>query len=236
MTNKILHTVTNRATFVSPVFPAETTFSPTTQLAVPTSVREFLQMPFNVHDYFVVGLLQAIDAVPELRWDFNETIRTYDLKHYQYPTTWQTGAELGPSMEGPPAVNRIADEWPVFFDIYADYVDAAHLRVYGGSHNEIVSATPNGDFVIVNWPSWTGISGTLQNLDPGWTSGFSFHLYAIPNNFPYENIAAALKERSDVYQLLTQQGLEAQLFSARTAMEKVATVALAVGLSHTKNV
>jgi hypothetical protein len=139
-------------------------------------------------------------------------------------------------MEGPPAVNRIADEWPVFFDIYADYVDAAHLRVYGGSHNEIVSATPNGDFVIVNWPSWTGISGTLQNLDPGWTSGFSFHLYAIPNNFPYENIAAALKERSDVYQLLTQQGLEAQLFSARTAMEKVATVALAVGLSHTKNV
>jgi len=232
MVNRILHTVTNRANFVSPVFPVSTSFEPKQQSELATSVRKFLQMPFNVQDYYVVGLLQAIDAVPDIRWEFGGEPRTYDLKHYQHPKPWATGAELGPDAGGPPAVNRIASEWPVFFDMYATYVDSTHLRITGGTHNDIVSARLNGDFVMVEWPSWTGIKGTLQNLDPGWNSSFQFHIYHIPSNFPYSVLAAQLQEVPDVYQLLIQQGLEAEFYSARTPLEKVATVALAVGLSH----
>jgi len=235
MTNKILHTVTNRATFTSPVFPAITSFVPRTQSEDATAVREFLQMSFNTHDYYVVGLLQAIDAIPDIKWEFGTSPRTYDLKHYQYPKPWSTGAKLGPDAGGPPVVNRTAAEWPVFFDIYATYLDDTHLRVTGGKHNDIVKARRNNDFVIVEWPEWTGLSGTLQNLDPGWSAGFEFHLYHIPNNFPYPILAEKLLEQPSVYQLLIQQGLESAFYSARTTLEKVATVALALGKSYALN-
>lgn len=232
MINKILHTVTNRKNFVSPVFPSTTKFEPTSQAPTPTAVRELLQLPFTPHDYFVVGALQAADAVPDIRWDFQEEQRTYDLRHYRKPVGWSTGADLVGSVYGPPLINRVADEWPVFFDIYGSYVDAGHLRVTGGSHSDIVRATSSDGQLLVEWPEWTGIQGNLANLDPGWTSVFVWHLYHVPANYPYRKVAEVLTESTEANQLLTGQGLMAQFASAQTAVEKVALTTLALSKSY----
>lgn len=234
MINKILHTVTNRKHFVSPVFPASTGFIPATLGAAAEEVRQLLQLHRTEDDYFVVGVLQAIDAFPDIAQEFGEARRNYTLQAYRPTPLRMQGAELGGVGAGPPKVLRTPDTWPVDFRIKLEFVDSANLRARVGKAEEIFSAHPTGtDRLSPDWPDRLGIRGTLANLNPiSWGEGFRAEIFHVPPSFPYALAAAALVESDAAYQLLSASGLEAAVYSARTPMEKIALTALAISRSH----
>jgi hypothetical protein len=233
MINKILHTLSNRTIFMSPVFPAISTFRPSELSEDTEAVRKLMGLDVSSHDYNLVGILQAVDAFPDILQEFGEGVRSYSLRDYKTPATSISGAELGPGAEGLPRIYRVGSEWPTFYEVTVSYLNATHVRVSGGEHNDPVPIlnAPAGDLHFA-WPEWTGVTGVLTRLENSWSSGDIIRVPVWPVRFPYAQLATALKEDARAYAMRIAIGAEGPFFSARSPIEKVAISALALSRSH----
>jgi hypothetical protein len=228
MINRILHTVTNRATgFVSPVFPKFADFVPRIMTGEALALLKFLQLDREDTDFFVVGILQAVDAFPCIRESFGPEIRTYDLSMFSLPTPELVNCQLVDGPLGPPSLRRIPEEFPTQSVVQLSYRadDVMHAELGDRIFDFPVRAA--GTCLHPEWPEALGIKGDLE-----WHAGFSAQINFWPTGFPYQALADALDAFAPKSALLSQSGLSSHYHLAFSAIEKVAITALALGLSN----
>jgi hypothetical protein len=227
--NRALHAITNRANdFTSPVFPTTSTYAPVTLPKAAQSVRDFLQLGGD--DYFVVGVLMALYSFPELLENIDDGL-TFRLTDYVRPP--DTGiSTLLPDSNGPPYLYRVPVEFPVSLTYQLSYGSANFLQVALGSKTFNVPVTVSGTQLLPVWPPELGISGSFDLTYQPWNSAFALTIQHVPVGYPYELVASILDQNTQKNELLVTHGLLSHYFRARSGMEKVATVALALGLSN----
>lgn len=167
--NEILLSVTNRATgFADPglLMPEYTTghksFTPDSSTPELESIRSLMKLDPNQPDYFTKGILLAVEAYPEVKAGFDETGRSYDLKRLTRAEPSYTRCYLAQNRFSAAVIARHPDEWPVDLTITIAYIRSGVAGIRCGANFAEVHATYISDGRLeMEWPSWTGISGTL---------------------------------------------------------------------------
>jgi hypothetical protein len=234
----ILNLVTNRSNnFQNPVLNFNSGYRPHRETPEETAIRTLLKLRVGDPDYFTVGVLQAINAFPEVKKSFpKEGVETYDLTKWRKPATLTEYGKLVPTKNGPPWVKRVVDSWPVETEIELKYVTSDAGLVKCGSFSQIVEVRPlldeeGSQLVYLTWPEQLAINGTVKFNSGGWTTGAVFRIRHTPANFPYTALTQVPQASVEKNKLLVSQGLMAQYFSAQFATEKVAILGLALALS-----
>jgi hypothetical protein len=231
MLDLILHAVTNRANdFVSPVFSRVSTFHPVALDTDAQIVHDVLQLDFRQNDYYVVGLLQAIDAFPEIRQSFVEGQRASNISAWRRPPDTTAGGTLVANRIGPPNMRRLARTFPVSFQILLDYYQG-DLRIQDGGTTKLLPPNPIDNTLFPDWPENLGITGGFATT--GWGSGWTGAINHVPVSFPWNAAVEALNSTTSTTTLLRRASLVETYFLAQSSFEKVAVAALALGLANT---
>lgn len=227
--NTVLHAITNRSgDFVSDIFPSDTSYKPVVLSSDAAALRKFLQLDNTSHDYYVVGCLAALNAFPELLESLGSDDQTFDLTRYQRPED-VTNLELIPGPYGPPNIKRVATEFPAQLDMRLVY-ESPTVGVFSlGNRREEITVDVDTDSFAPAWPVWAGVAGAV---DAVWSSTIQFNIRHTPISFPYDALAEKLDQNRDKNMLLLATDLLTHYFSARSGIEKVATVATALALSN----
>lgn len=228
--NERLYSITNRDTgFSSEAFPAPTGFSPARGDEPADALRKELRLSEGQDDYFTVGILSAVRAFPVYYELLPENGTMVDLGLYVRPKTLHAGGTLTADSEGPPRTVRVCSSWPATFSVELEYLadDAATLRY--DNKSEVIACTKMGDRRIAPaWPSDCGIHGRVD-LALDWTGGARYRIEDYPVRFPYEALAEVLNRSSEAASILSASELAGSFYGARSAIEKVALVAIALG-------
>lgn len=230
--NERLYSVTNRDTgFSSEAFPAATGFVPDRDTAADT-LRRVLRLTAGNDDYFSVGILAAIRAFPVYGELLPERGSAVDLGRYVRPITQHEGGTLTSSPAGPPRVLRVCSSWPPTFEVTVAYLadDAAIFRYDG---KKVTAGCRKMDTLRMDpeWPTDMGINGRVSLLSE-WTTGSVYRISDYPVRFPYEALADLLRGNSEAQSLLSASSLAGAFYGARSAIEKVALAAIALGRSN----
>ena len=232
MLNKILNAVTNRNLPNTPAFRFGGAFYP--MWPDPhRSLRQAMGLDRTDYEYFVLGVLAAIDSFPALAAELQETGRTFHLSELRAPSISFSGLVLKPSSKDLPELTREAGD---NFDpiISFSYVDAATLAVTIDGVVYPMPVTVSGERLIPQ-PNAApiNIKGLLEVQAPQtWGTGFTGSITYYPP-FPYGKIAAAFERDRSHLPLLLKFNLTDNYLFAESDMERVAVVATAVGLSNT---
>lgn len=235
----ILNLVTNRSNnFQSPILNFESGYRARRETSEEIAIRKLLRLEVGNPDYFVIGVLQAINAFPEIKRTFpQDGVEFYDLSKWRKPATSFESGKLIPSRQGPPWIKRVADSWPVSFLIELKYITGDAGLVRCGAFSEIVTVRTGTDaddyqLVHLDWPTKLSMNGTAKfNNLINWAPGTVLKIYHTPANFPYGAVVRSTQYSVEKNRLLVSQGLMAQYFSAQSDTEKVALLGLALALS-----
>jgi hypothetical protein len=230
--HEILYSVTNRDTgFSSEAFPIATGFIPD-QNASAESLRRVLRINAGSDDYFSVGILAAVRAFPVYAALLPENGSAVNLGRYSRPITQHEGGILTSSPAGPPRVIRSCSSWPPSFEMSVGYLadDAAVLR-YDGKSVTIGCRKMGALRIEPEWPEDSGVNGRVS-LPNEWTTGSVYRVIDYPVRFPYAPLAGILNGNSEAQSLLSASSLAGSFYGARSAIEKVALVAIALGRSN----
>lgn len=230
--NERLYSVTNRDTgFSSEAFPAATGFVSDRNSAA-DALRRVMRLSAGEDDYFTVGILAAIRAFPVYSELLPENGSAVDLGRYVRPITRHEGGTLTSSPSGPPRVLRVCSSWPPTFEVSVSYLadDAAVIR-YDGKKVTTGCRKMEALRIDPTWPEDIGINGRVSLVNE-WTAGSVYRITDYPVRFPYATLAEILRGSSEAQSLLSASSLAGAFYGARTAIEKVALVAIALGRSN----
>lgn len=231
MWNKLLHAVTNRNRFLFPEFIGNTPFTPDGNLLA-ADVRELLQLTDTANDYYIVGVLQAMYAYPEIARQLEDPLVSYDLSRYVPPTDSIAGATLLASGTYHPTIVVPPIGFPVHFETSLAWRtnDSALL-----TRGDVVETIKVRNVGLMLYPEWgdCGITGSLElDDDNEWEDGCLVSITSTPVTYPYSDVVPILINSRDVVLLLTQTGVSEMFSSAQSDLEKVALVGLALALSN----
>lgn len=227
MRDLTLHALTNRANdFVSPVFPRNSDFKPVPETAAVAAVRRLLGLDVRTNDYYVIGMLRAVEACPDILESLGGRIGT--RLDYVRPADVFTGFSLLPSPQGAPFLRCRPTGFPVPFSLSFDYLAPGVLRLTWGQAAWNLTVRPHNELLYVDWPKDLAIGG-LMSLTQPWQAGFHGEIQHIPSSYPYKAVADMLAANTDTVELLRDTRLVQNFFSAQDAIEKVALVGLALG-------
>lgn len=230
--NEILTSLANRSEgFENPCLVTGQNFTPWAGDSAYNNIREILRLRDFDSDYALIGLLSTIEAYPEVRLAFGESVRTYDpagVAPYAYQVT---NGVLMADQNGPARVTRHESEWPPAHEIHFVNKGGNRGLVYTDSRQETVPVSTFENFIHPIWPSWTGVNGKLEAQVANWDDYHAIIRHN-PVNFPHSSIVGQLEASADLRTLLSRQGLEIPYYYAGSDAEKVAVAALAYGLSN----
>jgi len=231
MPNEILHRVTNRASFATPLFPPSLTFTPRELPPAAETVRRLLQLDYTGDDYYVLGAMNALYSFPEMIEALGPDQPTFALAAFQRPCDTWVGVAPRNNQQGPFVLRRYPLEYPVERTITLQYVNPVTMLMLIGTMQLTVPVRVWDDIMDADWPPASGFSGGLSLINQSWDENFKAVITHMPVSFPYRRLMEILKVNRDVTLLLTQQGLIEHFTLAASPIERVATVLLALGLS-----
>ena len=230
--NAILLSTTNRNTrFLSPAFQATGTFRQALCTAEEREVRRLLDLNATWSDYAVKCVLGVIDAYPLIRARFEEPSRNYRATQLARMPDVLTGGTLENSPQGPAKLARHPVEWPVNPVISLTWLSASHLTLAFGNTTQALPWYMDGTRLALDWPEESGVSGRVNPATPvvdGWTMTITHE----PVSCPFAALASVLDTSNATRILLNRRGLTKAWFASDTDAERVAVVALALGLSN----
>ena len=232
MIDKILHAITNRANFPSAGFMSVSGFAPATPSPAAAAVMQLLHLSDTQNDYYVQGALAAVDAFPEIREAFREGDRSYAVQEFQRPQDIFTGVSPAADLNGPFMLHRRPDTFPVDFAIPLTYLDPSTLQAGLDGTQISLPCSIGAGVIFPEWPLDSGISGGLALVGQNWGSSFQGNIQHMPTGFPYQAAVRALDANIDKNELLLHAGLIEHYTFARDAVEKFATVLLALGTAN----
>lgn len=231
MKNAILLSLTNRRTgFLSPAFQNLPDFTPAAESPEEKEVRDILDLRPGDSDYAVKGLLGTVDAFPSIRARFGETERSWRPSDFSRLDDNITGASLVADPVKLPTIARVPMNWPVDTRMRI-YGDLSEARMTIDGHSYVTSCHTDGRLLAVDWPDASGISGRIHLLDESATS-YDIQIDHEPVAYPFDSIVRALEASAAARRLLIGQGLNKAWYASDSAAEKVAIMALALGLSN----
>ncbi len=240
MINKTLHSITNRASgFVDPSFVTEASFVPMvcrtsnrSDTSDTSDIRHLLGLDIVGDDYHVRAILGAIAAHPKIFAGFEDGVCTWRAQDFVPAAPISPDGTIVAATPGGIRIALRATEVPVPAQVVVDYVAANNAKVTYGKRNTMVPTRTSGGSIYPEWPEWLDIQAGFTPVAT-WTTGSRFTITARPTRFPYSVLAATLRDNPHVGALLKSQGLIENFHLADDDVERVATVALALGLSNT---
>jgi hypothetical protein len=230
--NKTLFSVTNRDNFVTPMFDGGPELLQVIPSKEEANTRQLLGLDILDTDYYVIGILQAIEAYPEIDEQFKDLNKTYDLARLDVPINKGVGCNLIPDKDGPPYVRTKTLEFPVSFDIQLKYLSDKNMKIVVGKKYYQVSYSKRDDFTIFpDWPEELDIRGGVE-LNTKWAQGNPAKIQYWPLNFPYDKIARALEEDNQHGIFMLDTVFSEAYHSTQFDMEKVALSAAALGIKN----
>lgn len=245
MRNAVLHLISNKSgDFNSEVFPENSFFTPH-----PVSPEEsFIRSKLFINDsnYHLVNSMLAVYSFPEILLEFRETSRTYDFKFLQHNYVSVIGATYANTATENFNLVNIPTTFPTpaYFNWEIRYQDYNNL-IFAGCDTTVsipytlTTTTQDSNtyrILTADWPSQAGIKGGFaldSNLD--WSYGNSISLYVYPAAFPYDAAIAYISKFSEVSAVLNATGLSRNFYNAQSAIEKYATLMLAIANPSVKN-
>jgi len=231
--NKTLFALTNRDTFDTPMFDAGPELFQVRSLPPEDNTRSILRLDIKDTDYYIIGILQAIESFPEISIHFNDAMRTYDLARLTIPEPQSIKCNLIATQEGPPFVKTPALSLPVSFEILFKYVSAKNLKVSTGTQTfQVPYTSPAPNIIYPEWPDALQIRGGIDFESP-WNAGNTFSkLTYWPNTFPFDLMADELKQSNEHDIFMLDTIFSAAYYSTPFNIEKVALSAAALGLKN----
>lgn len=233
--NEILRSLTNRpGGYISSTIFDTGEFVPDLEpTELEQQVRSTMGLDVTDTDYYVKGILRAVDAFPAIRNQFGQTSQTYDDRSSARPTPIFNGGNLLAGIDGPAYIEREANEWPVQFRFDISYVTSSVLttRYERARHTFKVRSTSSG--LAVDWPSFIGIRGVVDPDDDNtFDEDFKLTVIQEPVVFPYQLLYDKLRAISGVEEILRSEGLIEPFYYTRSPIEGVAIMAIALGLKN----
>lgn len=201
----LLHALTNRGSgFASPSFPRRSSYVAKAETETTAHVRTLLGLDRRDTDYFVHAALQLMYGDSHVL----QMPLTYDdaLVTYAPPPAALSQGTLQPWQATPPAVLRVANEWPVQFQMVITPMDATTARVTCGALSEVVTVLVNTTQALVAWPTWTGVAGVIDGVS--WPICGAITIHHTPLRFPLSILQQQLLADNMVQDLLRRQQLE----------------------------
>lgn len=245
MRNAVLHLISNKSgDFNSSLFPENSFYTP----QVTTPEEDFIRTKLFINDsnYHLVNSMLAVYAFPEILMEFRESATTYDFKDLQQNIVTITGANYANTSTENFNIVNIPDKFPTpnYFNWQVKYQDSGHA-VFSGCDSSIsipcsLTSTTQGstayNILTADWPAQAGIKGGFAlDTNTSWSYGTSFSLYVYPAVFPYEAAIAYINKFSEVSTVLNNTGLSRNYYNAQSAIEKYATLMLAIANPAVKN-
>ena len=231
MIDTILHAVTNRSNFATPLFASVSGFVPITPTPAAAAVMSLLHLDAPQHDYYVHAALAAIDAYPEIREAFREGDRSFEPWEFQRTHDAFQGFTPVADAQGPFVLARVPQVFPVDFNVGLTYLDPDQLGVTVDGAQFPVRCSVGSGTLYPLWPQGLGVSGGLA-LSSAWDATWRGGTFHMPIAYPFAAVAALLDADTNKNELLLRAGLIEHYAMARGASEKLATVLLALGLAN----
>lgn len=228
--NEILHSVTNRTLFDTPCFRTGKPFYPMSP-DPQAELRTLLGLTRRDYRYFVLGVLGAVYSFPAVAAEFREAGRSFRMSDIPAPQTVFKNIAVAPSHTDAPSISRTAG---LNFDPVMSfrYLDDQHLALtVDGADYPVPVVVSDLMLQLGDHVAPVDIKGQLA-FSEAWAPGFEGSITFYPP-FPYGPIIEAIERARLHVPLLLTSNLTDQYLFAESDMEKVAVIALAVGLSNT---
>jgi hypothetical protein len=233
--NKTLYSVANRSDFKDPMLGGGPAFFPHAEVTTPPDekeVRDILKLNFKTNDYYVIGILHAIESFPEISELFKDPVKTYSTDLLEAPGPAGENCNMIADSNGPPFVRIKADRIPVSFRLNFEYVDANYMFVRNGQTTHSVRYTQSENVIL--WPRWPeslDIRGGIR-LNSPWSPGNRAGIDYWPLDFPYELLSETLRSSQANDRLILSSPFINAYYATRDPMERVALSAAALGLNN----
>ena len=227
MHNKFLHALTNRNFFLHPGFRGMDDFVPSVD-ATADRVRDLLGLNDTEHDYYIVGLLQAVAAFPHIRSQLDDPHVTYDLLDYRPPVAGVSGASLLGDVNGPPAITIIPAAFPTGFEVTLVWRTTTSFTMTAEGLDSILKVRHSNGTVFPEWGA-CGIRGRLVLADGNaWADGCEVIISHTPVTYPYRLAVQAVSGSPHALSIIDSAGCMEAFYSSQDDVEKMAVVALAL--------
>ena len=237
--NWILHRLTNRSRdFRDPIYNVAS-YVPRTTSPEWESLAQYLGLQHRGSDVYVSALLSLLESYPEIRRLFPEYSVSWDTT--PRPAWKVVNAELRSIGNTAASVLRGADTFPVgdFIRIRrkAGGTDAtlSLIHVVSDAEEKVLHQTETHCFYVddeigvrLEWPSWTGISGTISR-GYWWSLGQPAEIHHYPVTYPWQVIVDSVPV-SPLSQILSAAKLLDAYHTSPTPEERVALMGAALAL------
>ena len=229
MQNAVLHLLTNRASdFGSTIFPKSSVYIPHPENEVEKSIRSLLKLRSGDSPYFLMNIMGAIYAFPEIFAEFKETNTSFQFSDYVRPPNTVSGGSIVSMYGKTVSYSRIPNQYPIDFEITISYKDSEQVRIMVDDFEYEASYTIRGDgFLDIDWPKISGLSGIVQP-NAAWSVGSLIRVYHQPVSYPYKAVADHVLKNTDYISYISSIGLLKNMHSAQTDLEKVAILGLVI--------
>lgn len=245
MRNAVLHLISNKSgDFGSAALPANSFYTP----HIPTAAEQFVRSALLINDsnYHLVNSMLAVYAFPEILSDFRESSRTFDFKELQSNIVTIDGAAYANTTTENFNILNVPNSFVStnYFNWQFKYQDYENLVFIGCDSSftipytltEVIQDSVTYRIISAEWPAVSGIRGGFSLApDVSWSTGTSFSLTVYPAVFPYEATVNYINNFSETATLLTNTGLARNYYNAQSAIEKYATLMLALADTDKNN-
>jgi hypothetical protein len=235
--DEILHGLTNRNSFNTTAYSTGGVFRPSvTEDADVERLRRALGLDRTDTDWFVHGIMMAVDSHPDVRRRLPETGRSCDPLSYRRQDDSLNPGVLVMDGNQPPKLAHVPLEWPppMSWTMARTSPSAGFLRV-GTKSWTVPCNMGSNNLLTVVWPDETGAAGAidLSSVAPYWTAvGDTVMVNHEPCAFPYGLLVASVEHDTGHRLLMNRAGTWDGFLSARTAFEKTAFLGVTVALLH----
>lgn len=229
MQNAVLHLLTNRAgDFGSTIFPNSSVYTPHSESKVEESIRSLLKLRTGDSPYFLINIMGAIYAFPEIFAEFKETNTSFQFSDYVRPPNTVSGGSIVSMYGKTVSYSRIPNQYPIDFEITISYKDSEKVRIIIDDVEHEANYTIRGDgFMDIDWPEISGLSGIVQP-NTSWNVGSLIRVYHQPVSYPYKAVVDCVLKNTDYISYISSTGLLKNMYSAQTDLEKVAILGLVI--------
>jgi hypothetical protein len=226
----LLHLLTNRTSFCSPLFPMVTSYVPVQDTGIGDAARSLFGLDRTDTDFFVVAALGLLRTCPDLLGSLPDDSKLYDINLYRPGLPSVEGGGLIHDGPTAPGIVRVMTEWPPVFDIMLTLQTGGTGILQIGGQSWPVTTRTQDDLMKVSWPAASGITGLLRT-DGDWSSPV-WTLHHTPVRIPYALIRQQLLDSVDACGLLSQQQLM-DAFAACVFDYRAVALALTALARHT---
>lgn len=238
MINKILHAVSNRALFYTPLFVPQPGFLAAVLSSDAQNLRTALLLNVLNTDYYLKIYLGLLEAYPDLKAQFNDWHTSYEVTDFLPRGVLVDGGDFlsAPNIAGtftdPPNTTL-----PVNLTYLIDYQSAnlCNVTLVEQGNSQLVSYQLFGkapeQILSLDWPDTLPFVGQIK-LTQNWTLNSRVQIFVEPSQFPYDLILASAERWPYLNTLLVSYGMnDAYAYSVETT-EKLAIIITLLGLSN----